>query len=133
MLDWNDLSTWNVLIVDDEPDNIEVLVEPLEFFGMTVQTAANGLEAMQVLADFTANLIITDLSMPGMDGWELRSRVKGDPKFAGVPVVALSAHAMAGDRDRALEVGFDGYITKPVNLPTFVQDIKKAVAESRKI
>lgn len=133
MLDWNDLSTWNVLIVDDEPDNIEVLVEPLEFFGMTVQTAGNGLEAMKVLQDFDANLIITDLSMPGMDGWELRSRVKNDPKYAGMPVVALSAHAMAGDKDRALEVGFDGYITKPVNLRTIVDDLKMVVKAALKV
>lgn len=129
-IDWQDASTWQVMIVDDEPDNLEVVAETLEFRGAEVQTAPNGKEALTLLETFEANLILTDLSMPVMTGWELRSRVKSDPKLAAIPVVALSAHAIAGDPERALEAGFNGYLTKPVNIHTLVDDIRTAVADS---
>lgn len=125
-MDWNDISTWYVMVIDDEPDNLEVVAETLEFRGAQVKTAPNGKEAMSALQEFDATLILTDLSMPVMDGWVLRSQVKTDPKTAHLPVLALSAHAIAGDQERALEAGFDGYLTKPVNIHTLVEDIRSA-------
>ena len=126
MIEWNDISTWQILVVDDEPDNLEVVSETLEFKGAMVRTAANGKEALDTLQSFVPNLILTDLSMPVMTGWEMRSRVKSSPELAAIPIIALSAHAIAGDAERALEAGFDGYLTKPVNIHTLVEDIRSA-------
>jgi len=127
VIDWQDVSTWQVMIVDDEPDNLEVVAETLEFRGAQVKTALNGKEALKILEGFAANLILTDLSMPVMDGWVMRSHVKGSPNLKHIPILALSAHAISGDQERALEAGFDGYLTKPVNIQTLLDDIRSAL------
>jgi two-component system cell cycle response regulator DivK len=132
MIDWHDVKSWLVLLVDDEPDNLEVVAETLEFRGAQVRTALNGLEALIVLESFMPNLIIADLSMPQMDGWELKKRVKSHEKFQAIPLLALSAHAMIGDKERAITAGFDGYITKPVNIHTILEDIRAAAQETSK-
>lgn len=129
MIDWHDIATWQVLVVDDEPDNLEVVAETLEFRGARVKTAQNGKEGLEVLQTFPANLILTDLSMPVMNGWELRAKIKGDEKLSAVPVLALSAHVIAGDKERALETGFDGYLTKPISIHTLLDDIRTAYIE----
>ncbi|HEX2905735.1 MAG TPA: response regulator [Phototrophicaceae bacterium] len=129
MIDWNDTSTWRVMVVDDEPDNLEVVAETLEYRGAEVKTALNGKEALDVLEGFSPNLIVTDLSMPLINGWELRTRIKSKPELAAVPVLALSAHAIAGDKERALDAGFDGYLTKPVNIRTLLDDIRTALVK----
>lgn len=130
MIDWQDVSTWYVLVVDDEPDNLEVVAETLEFRGAKVITAPNGKEGLDALGDFPANLILSDLSMPVMNGWQMRAQIKRYPNMSEVPVLALSAHAIAGDKERALEAGFDGYITKPVNIHTLLDDIRSALGIS---
>ncbi len=127
MIDWQDISTWKVMIIDDEPDNLEVVAETLEFNGAEVNTAPDGKQALEELKNFPANLILTDLSMPVMNGWVLRSQVKADAKLSDIPILALSAHAIAGDQERALEAGFDGYLTKPVDIHTLANDIRLAV------
>ncbi len=132
MIDWPNVATWRVLFVDDEPDNLEVVAETLEFYGAEVCTALNGQEALAHLADFLPNLIITDLSMPIMDGWQLRTNIKANATLQNIPILALSAHAMAGDKERALAAGFDGYVTKPVNIHTFLDDIRLAARETIK-
>lgn len=129
MIDWHDTATWQVMVVDDEPDNLEVVAETLEYRGAQVKTALNGKEALEVLENFVPNLILTDLSMPVMNGWEMRTRVKTDPKLETVPIVALSAHAIAGDQERALDAGFDGYLTKPINIHTLLDDIRLALVK----
>ena len=133
MIDWHDVTTWSVLVVDDEPDNLEVVAETLEFKGAQVKTAPNGKEGLDALKDFAANLILTDLSMPVMNGWQMRAQVKSDPTTSYVPVLALSAHAIIGDKERALEAGFDGYLTKPVNIHTLPDDIRAALGTSEGI
>lgn len=130
MIDWQDVSTWQVLVVDDEPDNLEVVAETLEFRGAQVRIAHNGKEGLEAVEDFAANLILTDLSMPVMDGWQMRSRIKSDPKISLIPILALSAHAIAGDKERALEAGFDGYLTKPISIHTLLDDIRSALDKS---
>ena len=129
MLNWQKISEWSILLVDDEADNLEVIAESLMFHGFKVKTASNGNDALAVLATFIPTLILTDLSMPKMDGWQLRTHVRALPQMVEVPIVALTAHAMIGDKERALEVGFDGYMTKPINVPTLVQDLRKALVK----
>jgi two-component system cell cycle response regulator DivK len=132
MIEWQNISSWQVLVVDDEPDNLEVVAETLEYRGAEVRTALNGVEAIAVLQDFTPNLIIADLSMPQMDGWALRTHIKNNPKLQNIPLLALSAHAMIGDKERALTAGFDGYLTKPVDIRSLLDDIRTAVQEALK-
>ena len=131
MIDWQNINSWVVLLVDDEPDNLEVVAETLEFRGAQVRTALNGVEALNVLEKFKPNLFLVDLSMPQMDGWELRTRIKNTPEVQQVPLLALSAHAMIGDKERALAAGFDGYLTKPVNIHTLLDDIRAAAQEKQ--
>ena|SRR5258705_9272265 len=133
MIDWQDVKTWVVLLVDDEPDNLEVVAETLEFRGAHVKTAGNGVEALAILKDFTPNIIIADLSMPQMDGWVLRTRLKVDPVLQDIPILALSAHAMAGDKERAISAGFDGYLTKPIDIHTLTNDIRTALQSAQQI
>jgi len=133
MIDWQEVSSWVVLVVDDEPDNLEVVAETLEFRGAQVRTALNGVEALKVLEQYKPNLFLVDLSMPQMDGWELRMRIKNTPEIKDIPLLALSAHAMIGDKDRAITAGFDGYLTKPVNILTLLDDIRAAAQEKMKV
>ena len=130
MLDWNNLANWSVLLVEDEIDNQEVMAETLEFYGISSKTASNGVEALAMLADYTPTLIITDLAMPLMDGWTFRANVRANLKWISIPIIALSAHAMVGDKDRALEAGFDGYQTKPINSKTLIKDLRAALEET---
>src|SRR5215216_7190543 len=126
MLNWDTITSWHVLVVDDEPDNIEVISESLEFYGMNVTTAENGEVGLEKLKSFKPDLILLDLSMPVMDGWQMLRYLKENTQTRRIPVIALSAHAIVGDRERALEVGLDGYMTKPVNVPTLIDDMKAA-------
>jgi CheY-like chemotaxis protein len=86
--------------------------------GCVVETAGNAAEAMECLTHFSPRLILMDLQMPLIDGFELTRRLKRDPAFAGVRIVALTAYAMKGDDQRALEAGCDGYISKPIDTRT---------------
>lgn len=127
MLNWDDVPSWRVLLVDDEPDNLEVVAETLEFHGATVKTAANGQLALDALKDFKPDVILLDLSMPVMDGWQTLRHLRENPETRILPIISLSAHAIVGDKERALQVGFDAYVTKPINVPTFIQDLKTAL------
>jgi CheY-like chemotaxis protein len=129
MLNWNDATTWRVMVVDDEPDNLEVIAETLEFCGAQVATARHGGEGLDMYERFHPTLVLVDLSMPIMDGWQMRARLKTNPAYDGTPIIALTAHALSGDRERALAAGFDGYLTKPVSVITILDDIRTAVTK----
>ena len=120
---------WTVLIVEDEPHNLGVPEGILTYYGAQVFTAEDGVEGLEVLADVTPTLILLDLSMPRMDGWEMIKRVRENPRTTSVPVVALTAHALRGDKERVLNAGFDGYISKPFLLETFMCEIVRCVGE----
>jgi two-component system cell cycle response regulator DivK len=122
-MDVLDLSAWNVLAVDDEPDNLEVLLEVLSMYNATVHPAANGEEAMTLLQTLRPTMVITDLSMPDMDGYQLLHKIRRTDHLKEVPVIALTAHAMSGDKERILAAGFNGYLSKPIRLMTVVTDI----------
>jgi CheY-like chemotaxis protein len=122
-MDLVDLSTWNVVAVDDEPDSLEVLIEALSMHDASVHGATSGPEALRLLETLHPTLVITDLSMPVMDGYQLLHRIRRMDGFKGTPVIALTAHAMAGDRERILAAGFDGYVSKPLRIATLVSDL----------
>ena len=107
-----------LLVVDDEPRNVELIRMVLEETGLPVRFvgARDGLEALRLARDAAPALILMDLKMPALDGWEATRRLKADPATAGIPVIALTAQAMVGDRERALAAGCDGYLTKPVDI-----------------
>jgi CheY-like chemotaxis protein len=123
-MDKLDVSTWRVLLVDDEPDSNEIVKMVLSARGATVFEAADGQEGLEIFRHRRPNLVLTDISMPEVDGWELlqRIRVSGDG-LERTPVIALTAHAMIGDRERVLEAGFDGYMSKPLSMLTLVDDL----------
>jgi CheY-like chemotaxis protein len=126
IIDWQKPDSWSVLIVDDEPDNVEIVTLFLEFLGATVRSADNGMTGLEVLQSFRPNLILLDLSMPRMDGWEMLRRIRQNPDLHEIWVIALTAHAMYGDRERVQMAGFNGYLTKPVDLPTLLVDLQRA-------
>ena len=126
------ISQWKVLIVDDDSDNLGIPEQYLAHYGAEVKTAGNGEEALKALEGWEPTLILLDLSMPVMDGWEMLKRVRANPAIAAVPVIALTAHAMQEDERHVLEAGFNGYIAKPFMLPTFIQDIKRCLEHTHR-
>ncbi len=105
-----------VLVVEDNPDNRTLIVDILLSLGYKVLVAPNGVECLRLLESSRPDLILMDLSLPKLDGWEATRRIKSDPKLGDIPVIALTAHAMLGDREKSLEAGCDDYIPKPVDL-----------------
>jgi CheY-like chemotaxis protein len=112
-----------ILIVDDNAVNLKLMRVLLTGEGYTVRTAIDAEDALTVLERFTPRLILMDLQMPGMDGLELTRRLKKAPALAGTVIVALTAYAMKGDEDKAIEAGCDGYITKPIDTRTLAPTI----------
>lgn len=114
------LEGWTVLVVDDEDDSREVAQLMLEMAGATVLMAVDGKQALAKVAECRPHFILSDLSMPEMDGWRLMKELNRDRATAHIPVIALTAHAMTGDRERAIEAGFVNYITKPLDPDKFL-------------
>jgi CheY-like chemotaxis protein len=119
------LAGWEVLVVEDEPDSLEVAERILRFYGAKVHTATNGKEGLAQARRLLPRFILSDLSMPEMDGWEMLFELKQDRTTVDIPVIALTAHAMKGDRERAINAGFHNYLTKPLNPATFMSDVVK--------
>ena len=102
-----------VLLVDDNADNREMYRQYLEWDGFRVVMATDGVQALDQAARVMPTVIVTDLAMPKLNGWDMVGRLKGDPRTRHVPVLAVSAHALVGEAKRALAVGCDGYVSKP--------------------
>ena len=117
------MKTHRVLVVEDEKDNMDLFCQILEFHGCQVLKAEDGREAINMTQSEEPDLILMDLSLPALDGWEATRTIKAIPHLAGIPIVALTAHAMVGDRERALAAGCDGYISKPIEVARFYDDI----------
>jgi CheY-like chemotaxis protein len=126
-----DLSDWKILIVDDEPDNLGVLELVFRFHKATVFTAESAPQCVKYLESESLSLLLVDIQMPGMSGYDLLDIVRKDPRWRNLPVIAVSAHAMAGDSERALDAGFDGYVTKPVSALTLAETVKALVDSKR--
>ena len=114
-----------VLLVDDYPDAREMYTEYLQFSGFDVVEAGNGMEALQRAVDTTPDIILMDLSLPVMDGWEATRRLKADDRTAAIPVVALTGHALAGISEGAKKAGCDAFVTKPCLPEDLVREIRK--------
>ncbi|HJZ78186.1 MAG TPA: response regulator [Vicinamibacterales bacterium] len=114
-----------VLLVDDYPDAREMYTEYLEYSGYEVIGAGNGVEALQRAVDASPDIILMDLSLPVMDGWEATRRLKADQRTASIPVVALTGHALAGISEGAKKAGCDAFVTKPCLPEDLVREIKK--------
>lgn len=129
MLPRTALEGWKVLVVDDEPDSLEVARTILGYYGAETRAAMNGKEALDILAHWHPRFILCDISMPIMDGWELVHTVKNDRRLMEIPMIALTAHAMIGDRERALRAGFHNYLTKPLSPMTFIKDLVQLLVD----
>jgi CheY-like chemotaxis protein len=126
----HDLFTaWEILVIDDEEDNLEVARYILTFYGATVHTAFNGQEGLNLLQTIRPRFIISDISMPEMDGWGFIAKVRENPNLQTIPVFALTAHAMRGDREKALSAGFNNYLIKPLTPSTFIQQLVRLLCE----
>lgn len=129
-----DAKGWIVLIVDDDPDNLSVAEKVLTFYGAEVHTAVDGRKGLEILKQLVKpTLILLDLSMPDMDGWEMMAVLQKMPEKSTLPVIAVTAHAMPKDKERALSAGFDGYIIKPFMLHTFMEEIAKCLKRTEKM
>ena len=124
-----DMKDWVVLIVDDELDNLNVARKVLSFNGAEVHVARNGVEGLDKLADVLPSFILLDLSMPEMDGWEMFRQMRQQSDVQDIPVIALTAHAMAGDREKVFDAGFNGYIPKPFRIDSFLDEIQRCLTE----
>lgn len=116
-----------ILLVEDNELNRDMLSRRLKRSGFEVMMAVDGRQGMEMAAADPPDLILMDISLPVMDGWEATSRLKKTPTTREIPVIALTAHAMAGDRERSLEAGFDDYDTKPVNYQRLLKKIHSFV------
>jgi CheY-like chemotaxis protein len=114
---------WSVLVVDDEVDSLEVAARILRYYNADVYTATNGQTALSIIQTIKPCFVISDLSMPHLDGWGMLEAMKCDPELAQIPVIALTAHAWRGDRERALEAGFQNYLTKPLTPALFIKEL----------
>ena len=113
-----------ILYVEDNDDNVYMLKNRLTRAGFTIVIATNGVQGVAMAASEQPDLIIMDLTLPDMDGWEASRRIKADPATKHIPVVALTANAMAGDREKALAAGCDDFDTKPVELERLLGKIR---------
>jgi CheY-like chemotaxis protein len=113
------LTSGPILVVDDVPGNLTLVSVVLSRQGLEVHTAATAEEALEMARQIHPCLILADIRFPGMDGLEMTRRLKADPETMDIVVVAVTACAMKGDEQKALDAGCDGYITKPIDVSTF--------------
>ncbi len=120
-----------ILLVEDNEDNRDMLSRRLLRKGYDVCLANDGGAGVSQAVAEKPDLILMDMSLPVLDGWEATRRIKADPATRGIPVIALTAHAMSDDRDKAVAAGCDDYDTKPVDLPRLLEKIEGLLAGSR--
>ena len=116
-----------VLIVEDNDMNLDMLSRRLSRKGFAVVSARDGKAGVEAAARAMPDIVLMDISLPVMDGWEATRAIKADPATGGIPVIALTAHAMDEDRSRALDAGCDEFHTKPIDLPSLLEKIGRLV------
>jgi CheY-like chemotaxis protein len=120
---------WNVVVVEDDPDSQMVAKMMLERSGATVYTAENGQEGLELIRKTLPRFVLSDISMPIMDGWKLIHELNIDRRTTNIPVIALTAHAMHGDRAKAIQAGFINYMTKPLDPQKFTLQLLNLLVE----
>lgn len=125
----NLLLGWDVVVIDDEEDSLAVAQIILDEYGANTFTASNGQEGLELVRQIRPRFVISDISMPIMDGWGFIHALTLDPATKDIPAIALTAHAMIGDRERAISSGFYNYLSKPLNAETFIFDLLKLLVE----
>jgi CheY-like chemotaxis protein len=122
------MSARKILVVEDNDMNMQLVEFLLEEGGYDIVKATSGEEALAITRDsagIAPDLILMDIHLPGMDGLSVVRAMKAEPRTSSVPILALTAHAMRGDKDRFLEAGCDGYISKPIDVKTFIASIEQ--------
>lgn len=119
-----------ILIIEDNELNRDMLSRRLQRYGYEIILAVDGQEGINVTQEKLPDLILMDMSLPILDGWEVTKILKKDPKTKHIPVIALTAHAMIGDKEKALDAGCDDYDTKPVDMPRLLEKIKALLEKS---
>ena len=125
-------ATLSVLVVDDFPDGRELVADYLTFRGFSVYSASNGEEAVAIARQRKPKIVLMDLSMPGVDGWQATRMLKADPRTKGICVIAVTAHAMQPEREAAREAGCDGVISKPFDLATLADALPRVLKRGAK-
>jgi two-component system, cell cycle response regulator len=124
--------TARILVIEDNPMNMDLMTYLLKSFGHTVLTHEDGKGAVELIRNERPDLVICDVQLPGVDGYEIARQLKADSALAGIPLIAVTAYAMVGDRDKLLACGFDGYIPKPIDPLRFVPQVQEFLpAEQR--
>lgn len=119
-----------ILIVEDNETNLDMLSRRLTRVGFEIVAARDGVAGVEAAKRERPDLVLMDMSLPEIDGWEATRRIKADPETQAIKIIALTAHAMAEDRDRALAAGCDDYDTKPVELPRLLTKIRACIGGS---
>jgi len=122
----------NILLVEDNPVNRRLAVFLLRSQGYQVREASTAKEAFEMLEKEPADLIVMDIQLPGMDGLEVTKKLKEQPATADIPVIAVTSYAMKGDREKALAAGCAGYVTKPIDKTTFIQEVTAHLSSKSK-
>ena len=117
-----------ILIAEDNAVNRELLRELLEIRGYTVVEACDGEEALRIIEQTQPDLVLLDIGMPLLDGFGVIRKIRENPRFASMPVVAVTAYAMQGDREKILSSKFDGYLSKPVDARSLVQELDRVLS-----
>lgn len=118
-----------ILIIEDNPTNLELMCYLLHASGHVLFTASDGPAGIELARLTNPDLIVCDLQLPGLDGYEVARRLKEDPVLRTVPLVTVTSYAMFGDRDLAVAAGFDGYLSKPITPSTFVTQLEVFLVE----
>jgi CheY-like chemotaxis protein len=119
-----------ILLVEDNELNRDMLAERLELRGYQILTAADGVQAVTMAHSEKPDAILMDMSLPVLDGWEATRQLKAAPDTCAIPIIALTAHVMAGDRDRCLEAGCDAYEGKPIDFPQLLAKLQSLLDKS---
>ena len=112
-----------VLLVEDNDINRDMLTRRLTRAGLTVITAADGISALEMMREHQPGVVLMDMTLPILDGWEATQQAKEDPAITEIPIIALTAHAMAADKERAMSAGCSEYETKPIDFPALLAKI----------
>jgi CheY-like chemotaxis protein len=121
-----------ILLIEDNAANLDLMTYLLRAFGHDVVTETDGAGGVAAAARHRPDLIICDMQLPGIDGFAVARLLKSDPLTRDIPLIAVTALAMVGDRDRVLAAGFDGYLAKPITPETFVRDIEVSLPEVKR-